>query len=107
MGHGRNAQLFKDSGMNVSGIEISQTAINLAQKHFGKSLHIYHGSVTEMPFEKKLYDGIYCKVRSFTDDLLEIRSGNFINFNISQSYCIHIGYPAGEVCQVACNSPGS
>ncbi|HTO16791.1 MAG TPA: class I SAM-dependent methyltransferase [Edaphocola sp.] len=60
IGYGRNAQIFKDSGMTLSGIEISQAAINLAQKHFGKSLHIYHGSLTEMPFEKKLYDGIYC-----------------------------------------------
>ncbi|HTO16294.1 MAG TPA: class I SAM-dependent methyltransferase [Edaphocola sp.] len=60
IGYGRNAKIFKDNGMNVTGIEISQTAIDLAQKHFGKDLTIYHGSVTEMPFDKNLYDGIYC-----------------------------------------------
>lgn len=60
IGYGRNAQLFIDNGMNVTGIEISQTAIDLAQKHFGKNLNIYHGSVTEMPFENKLYEGVYC-----------------------------------------------
>jgi SAM-dependent methyltransferase len=46
--------------MTVTGIEISQTAIDLAQKHFGNELKIYHGSVTEMPFDDKLYDGIFC-----------------------------------------------
>lgn len=60
IGYGRNAQIFIDSGMTVTGIEISQTAIDLAQKHFGKDLNIYHGSVTEMPFDDKLFDGIFC-----------------------------------------------
>lgn len=60
IGYGRNAQIFRDNGMTVTGIEISQTAIDLAQKHFGNDLTIYHGSVTEMPFDNKYYDGIYC-----------------------------------------------
>lgn len=59
IGYGRNAQIFIENGMTVTGIEISQTAIDLAYKHFGNDLSIYHGSVTEMPFDKKLYDGIY------------------------------------------------
>lgn len=60
IGYGRNAQIFIDKGMTVAGIEISQTAIDLARKHFGKDLTIYHGSVTEMPFDNNLYDGIFC-----------------------------------------------
>jgi len=60
IGYGRNAQIFMDNGMTVTGIEISQTAIDLAKKHFGNELTIYHGSVTEMPFDDKLYDGIFC-----------------------------------------------
>lgn len=60
IGYGRNAQIFMENGITVTGIEISKTAIDLAQKHFGNDLFIYHGSVTEMPFDKKLYDGIYC-----------------------------------------------
>ncbi|MGW8121892.1 class I SAM-dependent methyltransferase [Roseivirga echinicomitans] len=60
IGYGRNAQVFRDNGMLVTGIEISKTAIDLAQKHFGKDLIIHHGSVTEMPFDHKKYDGIYC-----------------------------------------------
>ena len=60
IGYGRNAQPFVENGMNVTGIEISLTAIDLAQKHFENTLTIYHGSVTEMPFDNNLYDGIYC-----------------------------------------------
>ena len=60
IGYGRNAQIFKDNGISVTGIEISKTAIDLAQKHFGKDVMIHHGSVTDMPFDKNLYDGIYC-----------------------------------------------
>ncbi len=60
IGYGRNARIFRDNGMTVTGIEISQTAIDLAQKHFGNDITIYHGSVTEMPFDNKLYDGIFC-----------------------------------------------
>lgn len=60
IGYGRNAKIFRDNGMTVTGIEISQTAIELSKKHFGNSLPIYHGSVTEMPFDNNLFNGIFC-----------------------------------------------
>jgi len=60
IGYGRNAQIFIENGMTVTGIEISQTAIDLAQMHFGSELKIHHGSVTEMPFDDKFYNGIFC-----------------------------------------------
>jgi SAM-dependent methyltransferase len=60
IGYGRNAKIFMDNGMKVTGIEISQTAIELAKKHFGNDLTIYHGSVTEMPFYDRLYDAVFC-----------------------------------------------
>jgi len=60
IGYGRNAQVFLDSGIQVTGIEISRTAIEMAHKHVGKDLVIHHGSVTGMPFDNKLYDGIFC-----------------------------------------------
>lgn len=60
IGYGRNAQIFRDNGMTVTGIEISETAIDLGLKHFGNEMKIYHGSVKEMPFDNNLYDGIYC-----------------------------------------------
>lgn len=60
IGYGRNAQIFRDNGMNVTGIEISKTAIEMARKHYGTAMTIYHGSVTDMPFDNNLYDGIFC-----------------------------------------------
>ena len=60
IGYGRNAQLFAASGMSVTGIEISQTAIDLLKKHYGETMRVYHGSVTEMPFDSQKYDGIFC-----------------------------------------------
>ncbi|MBC9934703.1 methyltransferase domain-containing protein [Chitinophaga qingshengii] len=60
IGYGRNAQVFRDNGMTVTGIEISQTAIDMAKKHYGTDLVIHHGSVTDMPFDHQQYDGIFC-----------------------------------------------
>lgn len=60
IGYGRNAQIFKDNGIAVTGIEISKTAIEMARKHYGLGMTIYHGSVTAMPFDKDQYDGIFC-----------------------------------------------
>jgi SAM-dependent methyltransferase len=59
-GYGRNAKYFIENGINVTGIEISETAIDLARKQFAERINIYHGSVSEMPFDKELYDGIFC-----------------------------------------------
>ena len=59
-GYGRNAKIFYDYGFKVAGIEISETAIDLAKKQFGESLKIHHGSVSSMPFDQELYDGIFC-----------------------------------------------
>lgn len=60
IGYGRNAQIFREIGMDVTGIEISKTAIELARKHYGTGLNIHHGSVTDMPFDNNPYDGIFC-----------------------------------------------
>ncbi|SDW55497.1 bifunctional 2-polyprenyl-6-hydroxyphenol methylase/3-demethylubiquinol 3-O-methyltransferase UbiG [Paenibacillus sp. CF384] len=58
IGYGRNAKVFIDNGIHVTGIEISQTAIDLARQE-GLEIDIFHGSVTEMPFDNKQYDGIF------------------------------------------------
>jgi len=60
IGYGRNARIFLESGMNVIGIEISKTAIDLAHKENDLNITIYHGSVNEMPFDSNIYDGIFC-----------------------------------------------
>lgn len=59
-GYGRNAKVFLDQGLNVTGIEISETAIELAGKQLGDSVRIHHGSVGDMPFDTETYDGIFC-----------------------------------------------
>lgn len=59
IGYGRNAKVFIDNGINVTGIEISQTAINLARQN-GLDIPIFHGPVNDMPFDNKHYDGLFC-----------------------------------------------
>ncbi len=59
IGYGRNAKVFIENSINVTGIEISKTAIDLARENGLEDVSIYHGSVNEMPFDNKLYDGIF------------------------------------------------
>ncbi|RWS45119.1 class I SAM-dependent methyltransferase [Bacillus mycoides] len=59
IGYGRNAKVFIDNGIHVTGIEISKTAIELARQN-ELNADFFHGSVTDMPFGNKLYDGIFC-----------------------------------------------
>ena len=58
-GYGRNAKLFYDNGFNVTGIEISKSAIDLAKSN-GLDCLIHHGSVVLMPFDSEQYNGIFC-----------------------------------------------
>ena len=60
IGYGRNAKPFLERGMSVTGIEISETAIALARSQLGLHIPIIHGSVTDMPFDDRQYDGIFC-----------------------------------------------
>ncbi|WP_104382460.1 bifunctional 2-polyprenyl-6-hydroxyphenol methylase/3-demethylubiquinol 3-O-methyltransferase UbiG [Sphingobacterium sp. HMA12] len=59
-GYGRNGHIFLENGIDITGIELSNTAIELARKRFGPQTIIYHGSVVDMPFDTKKYDGIFC-----------------------------------------------
>jgi len=59
IGFGRNAKPFIEKGMDVTGIEISETAIRLAREN-GLNIPIHHGLVAQMPFDDSVYDGIYC-----------------------------------------------
>jgi SAM-dependent methyltransferase len=60
IGYGRNAKPFLERGMSVTGIEISATAIGLARARLGLDIPIFHGSVTDMPFDPRRYGGIFC-----------------------------------------------
>ena len=58
-GYGRNAVAFSRAGFQVTGIEISTTAIALALQN-SEGVRYNHGSVLDMPFDDSMYDGIYC-----------------------------------------------
>ena len=59
IGYGRNVKPFLETGMNVSGIEISVSAVNLL-KEVCPMVNVIHGSVLDMPFDNAVYEGIYC-----------------------------------------------
>lgn len=58
-GYGRNTRLFSSSGFNVTGIEISGTACNLA-KQFDPASKVHEGSVLDMSFVPGTFNAIYC-----------------------------------------------
>jgi SAM-dependent methyltransferase len=60
VGYGRNAKAFLDHGMQVTGIEISETAIALARSQMGLQIPIFHGSVANMPYDSSQYEGVFC-----------------------------------------------
>lgn len=59
IGYGRNAELFIRNGFEVTGIEISESAIRLAARN-GLNSKIHHGSVTSMPFNNCTHDAVFC-----------------------------------------------
>jgi SAM-dependent methyltransferase len=72
-GYGRNAQVFLEAGFEVTGIEISETAIEIGRSLFGSELRMLHGSVVDMPFDSEKYDGIFCHALIHILDMKERR----------------------------------
>ena len=60
IGYGRNAKIFIDKGIKVTGIEISELAIRIAKEKNKFEFLIHHGSVLQMPYDNNKYDGIFC-----------------------------------------------
>ena len=58
-GYGRNTKLFSAAGMDVTGIEISETAYEMAIQ-FDPRSKFYKGTVLDMSFDNLKYDAIYC-----------------------------------------------
>ena len=58
-GYGRNTKLFSASGLDVIGIEISETAYKMASQ-FDPRSKFYNGTVLDMSFDNRQYDAIYC-----------------------------------------------
>lgn len=93
IGYGRNARPFLESEMRVTGIEISQTAIGIARREMNLDIPIYHGSVTDMPFDENLYDGIFCygllyllntreRKKLIQDCFNQLRPGGYMVFTV-------------------------
>nr|WP_288837044.1 class I SAM-dependent methyltransferase [uncultured Flavobacterium sp.] len=91
IGYGRNAKPFTDKGISVTGIEISKTAIELARKYFPNDVKIHEGSVTGMPYDNNLYDGIFCyalihllnrneRIKLIKDCYSQLEKGGFMVF---------------------------
>lgn len=51
IGYGRNAKPILKNGLQVTGIEISRTAHELAQNYFGSDLKLIQGRVTDITFK--------------------------------------------------------
>jgi len=58
-GYGRNTSLFSSSGFDVTGVEISRTACDIARQ-FDPATKAYQGSVLDMSPVPGTYDAIYC-----------------------------------------------
>lgn len=59
-GYGRNAKAFIDNEISVTGIEISKSAIKPAIQTLKLEAAIHQGSVNNMPYDNKLYGGVFC-----------------------------------------------
>ncbi len=58
-GYGRHTKFFSTNNYEVTGIEISEVALNIAKKFDPKSKLIL-GSTLDMPFNDEKYDAIFC-----------------------------------------------
>ena len=58
-GYGRNTRLFSQAGMKVTGVEISEYAVQLAKEHDPETI-FHNASVIDMTDLDVIYDTIYC-----------------------------------------------
>ena len=93
MGYGRNAQLFYNNDFDITGIEISPHAIELARNTMQLTFPVYCGSVNDMPFDNEQYEGIYCHAlvhllhpkerKKFINNCLhQLQPGGYLVFSI-------------------------
>lgn len=58
-GYGRHTKFFSKNNYEVTGIEISEIALNIA-KGFDSKSKLILGSVLDIPFNNEMYDAIFC-----------------------------------------------
>lgn len=96
-GYGRNTKIFTDANLDVTGIEISASAIELA-KNFNPKIQFFQGSVLDMPFDDKKYDGIYsCYVLHLflKDDRISFLKKCFNQLR-AKGYAFHVVFSDNE-----------
>lgn len=62
-GYGRNTESLAQSGFNVFGLEISNTANRMAvqsSKQKGLTIHYFIGDLLNMPYHIETFEGVYC-----------------------------------------------
>ena len=97
-GYGRNTKIFTDANLDVTGIEISASAIELA-KNFNPKIQFFQGSVLDMPFDDKKYDGIYsCYVLHLflKDDRISFLKKCFNQLR-AKGYAFHVVFSDNEI----------
>ena len=96
-GYGRNTKIFTDANLDVTGIEISASAIELA-KNFNPKTQFFQGSVLDMPFDDEKYDGIYsCYVLHLflKDDRISFLKKCFNQLR-AKGYAFHVVFSDNE-----------
>jgi SAM-dependent methyltransferase len=102
IGYGRNAQIFIENNIKVTGIEISESAIQLAREYYKNTMQIFQGSVTEMPLDHHLYDGIFCyallhllnndqRKKMINDCYEQLRDGGWMIFSVISKHSPNYG----------------
>jgi SAM-dependent methyltransferase len=58
-GYGRNTRIFSSEGFDVTGVEISDVACDMARE-FDPQTITHNGSVLDMPLADAQFDAVYC-----------------------------------------------
>lgn len=93
IGYGRNAHVFMENDIKVTGIEISPTAIEMAKEYYSSDMEIFQGSVTDMPFDTHLYEGVFCyglvyllnpeqRKKMINDSYNQLKPGGWMIFSV-------------------------
>jgi hypothetical protein len=101
-GYGRNAKPFYEKGFEITGIEISETAIQLAHTFLGREIRVFHGSVDDMPFNEDIYDGFFCHAlihlldsaqrrKLISDCYCQLRDGGMMIFTAVTKHAVTYG----------------
>lgn len=58
-GYGRNTKVLSESGFDVTGVEVSEVACEMARE-YDPQTRTYNSSALDMSFDDSQYDAVYC-----------------------------------------------